>query len=411
MKTRLVVLTFVLTLVLPSLAVAQDAALGTMPVSVQVVHGATEKAVADAPVFLQAARPRGPFEPTAPEPQAEWTGFTNADGTAGFNIPKSLTTSGLRIHAISTYGGVAFESAASTPGPGVELKIEVFEKGLDTSVVAFETLRTVVDLWEGYLVFTQFYTLTNEGKTALDVSALPGEEFEKGLPIELPVKAQGINVTGPGESMVVNSTVYWKGVLEPGARKNLQVRFSMSAKEEEFVYEQQMDYPTRNIEVVVPIQTRFTRVPRLDDLELRPPGFPETDRGHGIFGLRDDIEFVGARGASAEPGQSFRFQLRGLPFHKPKLPWFFLAFGFIMGIAVVLLGQREARRAATAQGKQVALEALAAEREEILDELVALEKDYDEGIVTAREYEIESLALRERLALVLKKIEDLEPSR
>jgi hypothetical protein len=379
-----------------------------MTLEVQVEHGADDTMIADVPVFLRAARPRGPFEPTAPKPEFEWEGFTNAAGVATFDrIPRSLMTSGLKVHAVTTYGGIAFESAAATPAPNTTLNVEVYEKGLDVSVVEIANLRNVVEVWEGYLVFTQYYTLTNTGDTALDVKLLPDTEYEKGIPLVLPVKAKGINITGPGESVVVNSTVFWKGVLKPDARVNLQARFSMTAKETEFVYEQKMDYPTRNVEVVVPIQTQFKKLPRLDSVELRPPGFEETEQGAGIFGLRDDIEFIGARGLSVDAGESFSFQLRGLPFEKPITPWVFLGLGILFGLGIVVIARREMKRSKTEAGRREVREALEAEREMLLDDLVALERDLDEGLITEREYQLEAMALRERLALVLKRLSDL----
>mgnify|MGYP006195523957 FL=1 len=104
-------------------AVAEEAVPDAMAVSVVVKHGTADTPVANAPVFLRAARPRGPFEPTAPPTQAEWGGFTDDTGTAAFEIPRDMTTSGLHVHAVTTYGGIAFESAcrrgwpASDSGP------------------------------------------------------------------------------------------------------------------------------------------------------------------------------------------------------------------------------------------------------------------------------------------------------
>ncbi len=387
--------------------VTADTAL--MTISVTVKHGADARKIANTPVFLRAARPRGPFEPIAPQPQFEWAGFTDELGIARFDrVPEDLTTSGLRIHAVTTYDGLAFESAAAAPLDGSALEIVTWDKSLDTSVVAIKNLRSVVEVWEGYLVFTQYYTLTNTGQTALDVKLLPDEEFEKGLPFHLPVKAKAINVTGPGESMVVNSTFYWKGVLEPGSAVNLQVRFSMSAKDSEFAYEQEMGWRTLNVEVVVPIQTRFEKLPRLHDLELRPVGFAETDRGAGIFDLRDDIDFVGARGLALEPGQSFAFQLRGLPFERAKSPFLVLLLAFVCGALVLMLASREIKAAAGRAGREDLRKVFEAQRERLLDELVGVERELDEGLLTRAEAEFEASALREQLALVLKKLGDLD---
>src|SRR5690606_22843318 len=102
---------------------APAAAANFITLNVKVTHATGEHAVPNVPVFLQAARARGPFEPTPPTPQFEWESFTNDDGVAVFNrIPAELTTSGLKVHALTTYEGVPFESAASTPADGVTLQ-------------------------------------------------------------------------------------------------------------------------------------------------------------------------------------------------------------------------------------------------------------------------------------------------
>lgn len=383
----------------------------TITITVSLKHGDDGRLIGDAPVFLRAARPRGPFEPTAPRPQFEWASFADAQGVATFSqIPRDLATSGLRVHAVTTYDGLAFESSAAPPLDGSQLEIVLWEKGLDPSVVAISNLRTVVEMWESYLVFTQYYTLTNTGKTALDVKLLPGEEFERGLPFVLPVKAQAINVMGPGESEVVNSTFFWKGVIEPGANVNLQVRFSMVAKNPEFTYEQEVGWVTQNVEIVVPIQTKFEKIPRLDKIELRPLNFSETDRGAGIFGLRDDVDFVGARGLELKPGQSFNFQLRGLPFKRPSVPWYFLGLGLLSAIVLIAFARRELRTAASRAGRDDLRRILEEQRVALLDGLVAVERDLAQGTLTRSEAEFESAALREQLALVLKKLTDLETS-
>lgn len=363
-----------------------------------------------APVFLRAARPRGPFEPTAPEPVKEWTEFTDNDGVATFDIvPQGLD--GLRVHAVTTYEGAAFESAAVTPGDGVKLTIKAHERTFDPGVVEIASLRTVVQPWEEYLVFTQFYQLRNTSDLALDIAAIPDIDFERGIPLTLPLKAQGIQAMGPGENNVVDSTVYWKGFMRPGEVVNLQVRFSMSAREPEFVYEQTVDYPTRELEVVVPLQTDFEKLPRLDKVALIAPGFEElgrTQNGVSPLDLRRDMEFLAAWGNSAEKGESFTFKLTGLPFEQPLLPWIFLGFGLAVAIGIFFFARKEADRMASSAGIEDRRAALEAERQDLLEQLDELEKQHDDGQRTEQEYDMLRTAVREQLALILKKLRDLE---
>lgn len=404
MKKVLTVLSFALLGLLSTSALAQD----TMSVTVEVKDGTTERAVAETPVFLRAARPKGPFEPQDPEPVVELTGITDVSGQATFdNVPRDLATRGLRLQAVTAYGGMTFKSTPTTPAPGLRIELPVYEKGISPDGIAFNSVRTVVEIWEGYVVFTQYYMLTNKGQTALDMTLVEGADPEKGLPIELSPLAKGIQASGPGQNVVVNSTLFWKGTLTPGETVPLQVRFSMTETGEEFVYEQKMDFPVDEVELVFPVQTKYKKVPRLDELTLAAPGF-EVLSGKGILGLRNDLEFIGARGKSVEAGESFRFRLAGLPFKHPIAPWIVLGISLFVGALVVFFGRREAKKMDSKQTRTQLLKDLENEREVLLEELVNVQGDFEAGEITEREREFETLALKERLALVMNKIQELQ---
>ncbi len=374
------------------------------------VRGTDGAALSEKPVFLRAARPRGPFEPTAPEPVKEWTEFSNSEGVATFDVtPTGLD--GLRVHAVMTHDGQPFESAAVTPGDGVKLTIRAHERTLDPNVVRVKSLRTVVQPWEEYLVFTQFYQLQNSSDLALDIAAIPDPDYERGIPLTLPVKAQGIQAMGPGESAVVDSTVYWKGFMKPGEVVNIQVRFSMSAREESFIFEQEMEYSTDELEVVVPLQTDFEKLPRLDTVTLLAPGFKElgrTQNGKSPLDLRSDMEFLAAWNNPVEKGESFTFKLEGLPFHKPITPWIFLIAGIVVALGIVVFARKERARMESQQGVEDLRAAFEAERSDLREQLITLEKQQASGMRSQPEYEALRLSLREQLALILKKLSDLE---
>ncbi len=378
-------------------------------VQIQVQHGSdSTSSLSNLPVLLQAARPRGPFEPTAPAPEMELTAITNSEGVAVFdNVPESLITRGLRIHAIVHYEGISFASTPITPSASAKINLKVYEKGHDPSGITVTNLRTIVEPWEDYMIFTQFWTLSVNGPNAIDVSLLSDPKFERGLPLKLPTKAQGIHVSGAGEASVVNSIVFWQGVLVPQQAVTFQVRFSMSVHSSEFVYEQTMDYPTDNIEVIAPLQTQYAKVPRLDNLEIVAPGF-EVSAGAGLGGLRSDMEFLTAVGKKAQPGESFKFALRGLPFDPPIGPWIALILGVLAGAFVFIYARREYVLMHGPTATRDALEALAEQRDILFDELTTLEAAYRAGDLDDSHYETRSWLLRERLALILKKTQDLE---
>lgn len=377
-------------------------------VTVKVTDGLTKAPVPDAVVFLRAARPKGPFEPTDPEPASEWTAIADANGIAQFaSIPATLATSGLRLHAATTWHGMTFKSAAVPPADKLGLSLDVFEKGVDLNGFKIASLRTVVEPWEDYLIFTQFYMLTNTAKTALDTSMLPGEEFKRGLPIRLPVKAQGIRPSGPGNSMVVDSLVYWKGTIRPNEQIPLQVSFSMAAHSPDFVYEQELAYPVDKLEILVPLQTRFPKMPRLNDVTLTAPGY-KMDSGFGLYGMRNDMEFIGGTRSAINAGDSLKFKIDGLPFHRPVTPFIVLGVALLSAVLIGVAGRREVRRVQSDAGKKDLKRALEEEREELLEQLVQLRLGLKSGTVTEVEHEEISLRLRERLALVMKKLSSID---
>lgn len=377
-------------------------------VKVKVSDGLSKKPVADSVVFLRAARPKGPFEPTDPAPAQEWTAITDASGVATFSgLPESLGASGLRLHAATTWNGLTFKSTASPPADKISLDVDVYEKGVDLKGVRFSSVRTVIEPWEDYLIFTQFYMLTNTSKTALDTALLPGVEFERGLPIRLPTKAQGIRVSGPGQSLVVDSLVYWQGTLKPGEQVPLQVSFSMAVHSAEYVYEQEMEYEVDNAEILVPLQTRYAKLPRLDKVSLAAPEF-RPDAGYGLFGMRDDMEFIGATGKALKIGESLKFKVSGLPYAPPMTPFVVFGAALLSALGVAVVGRREARRVRSAAGLKDLRVALEAERTALLDDLVKLRNDLKAGAVTQDEHDALSISLSERLALVLKKLSSLD---
>jgi hypothetical protein len=401
----------------PATATAQD---GQAPkdesisVSVNVVHaGQNDQAIADKPVILRAARPKGPFEPTDPKPKHEWTGITNASGTATFGaIPASVAGEGLRLHALTTHGSMTFKSAPKVPADGVTLTVPVYERGHDVSQVSIEDMQTIVHLWEDTLFFQQFYRLTVDGDAVLDVSTLSDKKYESGLPIELPVKALGIDVKAPGQTKIVNSFVYWKGILKPGETVPVSVTFSMKAKNPNLVYEQKLDYPVKSASVVVPLESRHKRVkiPFFKDLRLAAPGFDADKVGTdtGALGSQNSGLFLTAKDRSMAAGETLQFEVSGLPFGRPWGTWVALGLGILGALFVFGFARREHEHVEESHASGEIHELLLDEREALLDELALLEEDYQDGEVSELEYERESLLLRERIALVMKKIRDLE---
>jgi hypothetical protein len=389
-------------------AAAEDAQ--GLSVSVSVEHATSDAQMAGKPVMLRAARPKGPFEPQDPKPAHEFTAVTDDSGRAHFqNIPDTLAEQGLRLHAVTTHGGISFKSPAVVPSDGATLALTVYERGHDASDVVIESLRTVAHVWEDHVFFQQTWLLSVDGDYVVDVDMLDGEAYEEGLPLVLPLKAKGIEARGPGQSTPIKSTVYWRGTLKPGEPVPLTIHFSVAGTKPSLVFDQQLDYPAKNVEVLVPLEPRHERVriPYFEDLALAAPGF-DVDVGRGVLGAQNQGLALHATDGAFEAGESLRFKITGLPFEAPKGAWIAAALGLLGAIFVLGYARRETQLMNESRESGELVDILTEEREALLDELALLEEDYQDGEVSELEYERESLLLRERIALVMKKLRDLE---
>jgi len=382
-------------------------AVETFSVSVKL---SSETDVAGQAVLLLAARPKGPFEPTDPTPEHEWAATTDAQGVAVFDkIPRTVMTSGLRLHATTFQSGHVYKSAQLTPAPGIQLNIGIYEQGHSLEGVVVKDVQIVAHVWENHIFFQHFYRLSTEGNRLIDTAQLPGREFDNGLPLRLPIKASGIQVDSPGETRVVNSIVYWKGVLKPGENVPISVAFSIPADHTTFTYEQKFDYPVRSAKIMVPLESSSpqVKIPYFDTVSLAAPGFKVEATEGGLNG-QNQGKFLVADNASFEPGDALSFQLTGLPFDELTASWIALFLG-LAGILVALAySRREQQHIDKSRASAEVAEMLRREREELLDELAILEQDYEDGEVGDLEYERESLLLRGRIALVMRKIAEIE---
>lgn len=368
------------------------------------------------PVFLRAARVKGPFEPNDPEPAREWSALTNASGEVVFeDVPASIIDQGLRLQAVASYDDNLYKSPQVVPTQGLRIDLPIYERGFDLSTLRVDSVRMIIEPWEDYLVYTQMWTLNVEGKQALDVSLIPSPDYENGIPFELPLKAQGINFQGTeGQHKVVNSTVYWKGVVKPGQPVSFQLRYSMPAKESAIVYEQPLDYPTKKLEIIVPLETPYkNKLPRLNNLGIRAPDFKQEDirSGFDIPGLRPDKEFLYAVRNDLPDQSSIRFQLYNLPYERSRGPWIALAIGLLGVLLVAAFARKEMRVMKTQSRAEELRAALLEERRELFVELEELEADRAKYLISERDFEIESTQITSRIGLILKKLEELEGAR
>lgn len=394
----------------PALAAPAAADAQTFSVSVRMAHGKdASMSMAEKPVILLAARPKGPFEQADPAPVHQWTALTDEAGRATFtDLPLNVVTQGLRLHAATTYGGVVFKSAQVVPAPGITLDLKVYEQAHDLSGVVIKELQSIAHIWENHVFFQQFYLFGVQGDHVIDTAQLPGEEFRHGLPIQLPTTALGIHIQAPGETRVINSFAYWKGLLKPGETVPVSITFSKRADSTTFVYEQTVDYPVESAKIVVPLESNSPqiKIPYFDTVSLSAPDF-KVEAVQGGIGGQNTGMFLVADERALKAGESFAFQLTGLPFDEPTGAWLALIFGILGAAGVIVWARREQQLVDKSRRSGEVSRMLEVEHEELLDELAMLEQDYQDGEVGDLEYERESLLLRGRIALVMKRLEEL----
>jgi hypothetical protein len=378
-------------------------------VRIKVVHGENNSECGDRcqglAVFLRATRPKGPFQTSSPPPAQEWEALTGPNNEAVFSgVPQDLVAQGLRLQAVVIYGGVPFEGPLTVPTSGLRLTVPVYERSPTTDGVEISQLRTIVEPWEDYLVFSQFYTFSNPTNQVIDLTL--GESSPDGIRIELPTKAKGIHADAAGKTKVINSTVFWAGKLVPNQTQVVQVRFSMACTSDSFVYRQSIGLPVREADIVVPLDTRFKKLPRLDDVELAAPGFAKLEAGWGIGGLRNDREFLIASSRSYKRGTAMEFKLSGLPFRRPLTPWLVLLSGIL---AALLVGYKSWRDAAAGpKSDEQVLEELKTDRNAWIRELLALEQLFSSGQLDEDQFLQEKSELRNKVAVALKNIKAME---
>lgn len=375
---------------------------------VRVLDGVSEEPLTGETVTLKAFRPNRRSQRQQTELVETWEVETDSEGVAHFDgLAGELLDERLGLFAEVKSSGIEFRSRQKLASEGVELRISTFPTAENLDDVLVERLRTVIEPWEDYVVVVQYWDLTVEGERAIDTRRLENEEFQHGLPLELPTDAKGIHLNGPGESKIIDSTANWKGILRPNRSTQLRLRFSMSANSPEFTYRQRVDYPVQETEFVVPLQTKYDKVPRLDDATLAAPGFEQVEATTEVPDFRSDNEYLYARGKSLDAGETFVAHVTGLPFKRPAGPWITLGLGlFGMGL-IVAFARRETARFESDEATGDAIQALEEEREQLLEELAELQRAYEEDAVTEITYETESLHLRERLSLIMKKLREL----
>lgn len=383
---------------------ALDSSASAETISVQVKG----QDVGGTPVVLRVSRRRGPFEAKWPEPAVEKEALADSKGLATFDVGPQVMSSRRVLYAVVNRDGYTYYSPLQPAQLPVNLTVQLTPVGKKKSDAKVRKLETIVQPWEDYLIFTQVWRLASRDGVAVDTTQIGDTETETGLPIEMPMPSEGITVKGEGEHKVVDSTIYWKGTLQPDRAKKIRVRYSIKASEASFIFDQSLDYPVEAAQVYLPLQTGQEKLPRLNNAELIAPGF------EGVRASDDSRIFRGtdvliAEGATFEAGDTLTFQIRGLPYGKPIGPWVATGLGFAAAFLVLVVGFRDGDESVENQaGGEEAARHLRHVREQLIERLMDIEDAYADGRISEHEFEEEKLRIREQLSVVVEKLENIE---
>lgn len=388
---------------------------GDRSATIRVVHGADEDVdLAGLPVVLNAVRPPGLVQPdNFRQVISSWNAVTDENGIARFdNLPDGLSAQGLALQASTTFGGLSFDSDYTEATDAVDIDLAVFDRTHKLPPVRLSRKRVIISPWEEFLVVDQFWTIEVDGDHAFDIGTATDASLQRGLPLRLPIQAEGISFAGPGDEEIINNVIYWTGVLQPGQAVTFQIRFSESVRSSSYTFNQQMQYPVDEVQILVPIDTNFERISRLEDLTLRAPGF-DVGSDPSVAGLPAQRDYLVASGRSVEAGETYSYRVEGLPFTRPLGGWIALIGGLLAAFFIAFYGRREYREFRDSQSQDDVLDALKHRRDAVVDELAEIElalSEFDETDDNddILELEEEQTLLRQRLALILRKINDVE---
>jgi hypothetical protein len=367
---------------------------------VQVQEGGQKTPVTGATVILEARA--GKMVVT------KKTATTGEDGVGKFETLQSIK--GVIYVPTVAHGGVSFNGLGIVPpedGSPQSREVVVYGVSGDDSKVVVKELITAVELWEDQFLITQTWSFENRAEVAFDATQAEGEKYNDGLLIRTPSVAKGIHaqvIRGRGdvsEARVVEDKVWVRAPVPPASKgqEPLRVRlqFSIDHNSDTIEFDQPMLYNVEYSEIIVPLGTRFKKIPTLD-LEMTAAGFNVAARK-----LRSGDNGLVAIDGKHALGSALRFRIEGYPTFRSPISnlTLFLLLAILVGGAVMYYREVHVRRGGRTQAQQHRV-ALDVEREVLFDALGELEIRYDEGLVSDRAYDIEAGNLRERLALVLR---------
>jgi len=300
--------------------------------------------------------------------------------------------------------GVKFPFKAAIVPLGPEGAVEVTLDAVSTSAEDIALRHTHIELFpdEENLVIRHSMELSNQGRSAVDLSMQPGG----GLRLQLPAggKHPELHEGLPQEFVEVRGVdLYYKGVVLPRGRPSeLTVVYTIPYDEAVFEWSQIAPVPTTSAFIVAPTGRQTGQ--RLDlPLTLSTRGDAGTVQERTLDGGRR-FSILRIPEANLAPGQALRFAIGGLPTGQR---WKLGAMGAALLVVVALVGFGF-RGAPESETDRLSRAHLENERDRLHKALDRLRKAVDKGRLSPARFEREQEAITARLVSLYRALDRLE---
>ncbi len=344
---------------------------------------------------------------------------TNDRGLAVFRADSGP---GLVAYAEVTSGRRFFSPQIALDEPGGHTaEIDILGTSDDPSAVFAIDVQTIVELWEGYITFTEVWTLGVD-QPAMFASD-PGRP-ETLIQIPLPDRAEGARIVQPQEqARIIDNVVSLAAEVEPlgsdpNPRADLIVQYSIKSHDRaRMTWERTLPMDIRHLMVVVPQTSRFERFPTLDvDIEAPRCGintpsdavcFESIDSDPRGSRVREGTAVRVARGYG-RAGQSLEVTTVGWP----SSPRWERGASILVGLIVAFIGfgliaRERGRRLGPQQVSAQRLEALRAQRDALFRAGTDIEARFVAGEMLERDYEVARERIRGQLGVIYRRLREL----
>jgi len=305
-----------------------------------------------------------------------------ADAEGRFSLSDVEAAPGDLLAATVTYAEVTYPSntatVAGTDAP-INLQLTVFEPTTDTAAIQIDTLHVIVIPGSETISVNEIYVISNPGDRV--VVKVPGPTLRFNLPAAA-TALQLLDGAVPGAFVQSADGFDYYEAVSPGQSAQLVIGYEMPLGATDAIFDRTLNYPTQSVNVLVASSDMQASSSQLIDQGLQ------------------DIQgqaYHQFSGGALQAGQQLTFRL--------SRPGASVDAKLIGGIALLLIGagvvgygllrtrggERKTQPVVARKPR-----ATPAERERILDQIAALDDQFEAGEIGEAEYHAQRAALKKK---------------